>query len=33
MRPARVDRYLEDFAALDVYLLRDSMERYGLLKE
>ena len=33
VRPARVDRYLEDFAALDVYLLRDSMERYGLLKE
>ena len=32
VRPARVDRYLEDFAALDVYLLQDSMERYGLLK-
>lgn len=33
VKPARRNRHLEDFAALDVYLLRDSMERYGLLKE
>ncbi len=33
VRPAKGNRYLEDFAVLDVYLLQDSMERYGLLKE
>ncbi len=29
---AEENRYLEDYAALDVYLMHDSMERYGLLK-
>ena len=27
------NRYLEDYATLDAYLLYDSMERYGLLKK
>jgi hypothetical protein len=30
--PTGENRYLDDYAALDVYLLHDSMERYGLLK-
>lgn len=32
VNPALESGHLEDFAALDVYLLQDSMERYGLLK-
>ncbi len=32
VNPVLESSHLEDFAALDVYLLQDSMERYGLLK-